>query len=61
MKKGRTADHRTILSYDMDIDGVITTRHRKYMCKIRNSDEDIVVTEEEDRARASAGPDSSQQ
>ena len=35
----RTADDDTILSYDIDIDGMITSRHRKYMSKIRNFDE----------------------
>ena len=46
----RTADDDTILSYDIDIDGTITSRHRKYMSKVRNSDEE---TEEENRAGAS--------
>ena len=46
----RTADDDTILSYDIDIDGMITSRHRKYMSKVRNSDEE---TEEENRAGAS--------
>ena len=54
----RTADDDTILSYDIDIDGMITSRHRKYMSKIRNSDE---VTEEENRAGASTATDSSTQ
>ena len=34
---------------DIDIDGTATTRHRKYMSKLRNSDEE---TEEENRAGA---------
>ena len=46
----RTADDGTILSYDIDIDRTITSRHRKYMCKIRNSNEATEVTEEENRA-----------
>ena len=29
----QTADDNTILSYDIDIDGTITSQHRKYMCK----------------------------
>ena len=33
----RTADDNTILSYEIDIDGTITSRHRKYMCKTKNS------------------------
>ena len=57
----QTADDGTILSYDIDIDGTITSRHRKYMCKIKNSDEATAVTEEENRAGASAATDSSQQ
>ena len=32
-------DDGTILSYDIDIDGTITSRHRKYMCKTKNSNE----------------------
>ena len=31
----QTADDNTILSYDIDIDGTITSRHRKYMCKTK--------------------------
>ena len=54
----RTADDDTILSYDIDIDGMITSRHRKYMSKIRNSDE---VTEEENRAGASRTTDDAAQ
>ena len=54
----RTADDNTILSYDIDIDGTITSRHRKYMCKTKNSDE---VTEEENRAGASKATDDSAQ
>ena len=57
----RTADDGTILSYDIDFDGTITTRHRRYMCKIRNSDEVTAVTEEENRDGAGAAADSSQQ
>ena len=59
VKKVITADDGTIVSYDIDIYGVITTRHRRYMCKIRNVDEEIAVTEEENRA--GAGSESSQQ
>ena len=54
----RTADDGTILSYDIDIDGTITTRHRKYMSKLRNSDEE---TEEENRAGASQATDDTTQ
>ena len=54
----QTADHNRILSYDIDIDGTITSRHRKYMCKIRNSDE---VTEEEKRTGASKATEDSAQ
>ena len=61
MKQVRTADDGTILSYDIDIDGTIITCYRKYMCKIRNSDEETVLTEEENRVGAGARPDSSQQ
>ena len=44
-----TADDGRILSYDIDIDGTTTTRHRKYMSKVPNSD---VETEEENSAEA---------
>ena len=44
----------TILSYDIDIDGTATTRHRKYMSKFKNSDDE---TEEENRAGASQATD----
>ena len=53
-----TADDNTTLSYDIDIDGMITSRHRKYMSKIRNFDE---VTEEENRAGASRATDDAAQ
>ena len=53
-----TADDNTILSYDIDIDGTITSRHRKYISKIRNSDE---VTEEENNAGASQVTDDAAQ
>ena len=39
-----TSDDGIILSYDIDIVGTTTTRHRKYMSKVTNSD---VETEEE--------------
>ena len=45
----RTADDGRILSYDIDIDGTTTTRHRKYMSKVPNSD---VETEEENSTGA---------
>ena len=45
----RTADDGTILSYDIDIDGTTTTRHRKYMSKVTNSDNE---TEEENSTGA---------
>ena len=54
----RTADDGTILSYDIIIDGTITSRHRKYMCKIRNFNEATVATEEENSTGALAEPDS---
>ena len=54
----RTADDNTILPYDIDIDGMITSWHRKNMSKIRNSDE---VTEEENRAGASRTTDDAAQ
>ena len=57
----QTSDDGTILSCDIDIDGTITSRHRKYMCKIKNSDEATAVTKAENRARASVATDSSQQ
>ena len=54
----RTSDDGTILSYDIDIDGTATTRHRKYMSKLRNSDEE---TEEENRAGAGQAMDDAAQ
>ena len=45
----RVADDGRILSYDIDIDGRETTRHRKYLSKIPNSN---VETEEENSAGA---------
>ena len=54
----RTADDDTILSYDIGIDGMITSWHRKYMSKVRNSDEE---TEEENRAEASRAMDDAAQ
>ena len=54
----RTSHDGTILSYDIDIDGTATTRHRKYMSKLRNSDEE---TEEENRAGASQATDNAAQ
>ena len=35
--KVRTADDGTIVSYDIDVNGVFKTRHRKYMSKIKNT------------------------
>ena len=57
----RTADDGTILSYEVNIEGVITTRHRRYLSKIRNSDEVTVMTEEENSSGAQADPGSSTQ
>ena len=45
----RVADDGKILSYDIDVDGSKTTRHRKYLSKIPNSDDE---TEEENTAGA---------
>ena len=44
-----TADDGRIFSYDIDIDGTTTTRHRKYLSKVPNSD---VETEEENSTGA---------
>ena len=52
MKKVRTADDGTIVSYDINVNGVNTTRHRKYICKIRNVGDETAVTKEENRSRA---------
>ena len=49
----RTADDDRILSYDIDIDGTITSRHRKYMAKVKNSN---VATEQENSAGAEQVP-----
>ena len=54
----RTADDGTILSYDIYIDGITTSRHRRYLCKMRNSDEATVTTEKEDSTGALAEPGS---
>ena len=51
--KVRTADDNKILSYDIDIDGTTTSRHRKYMAKVKNSD---VATEQENIAGAGQAP-----
>ena len=45
----RVADDGKILSYDIEVDGTQTTRHRKYLSKIPNSN---VETEEENTAGA---------
>ena len=45
----RVADDGKILSYDIEVDGRETTRHRKYLSKIPNSN---VETEEENTAGA---------
>ena len=45
----RVADDGKILSYDIEVDGSKTTRHRKYLSKIPNSDDE---TEEENTAGA---------
>ena len=49
----RTADDNKILSYDIDVDKTITSRHRKYMCKVKHSD---VATEQENSAGADQVP-----
>ena len=54
----RTSDDGIILSYEIDIDGTTTTRHRKYMSKLRNSDEE---TEEENNAGAGQATDDAAQ
>ena len=54
----RTSDDGTILSYEIDIDGTTTTRHRKYMSKLRNSDDE---TEEENNAGAGQATDDTAQ
>ena len=45
----RVADNGKILSYDIEVDGRETTRHRKYLSKIPNSN---VETEDENIAGA---------
>jgi len=44
-----TVNDNTILSYDINFDGNITSQHRRCMCKIKNSN---VATEEESSAGA---------
>ena len=58
ISKVRTADDGTILSYEVNIDGVTTTGHRRYLCKKRNSNEVTVTTEEENSSGAKAEPGS---
>ena len=52
MKKVRTADYGTIVSYDIDVNGVITTNNRKCVSKIKNVSDETYVSGEENRARA---------
>ena len=52
MKKVRTADDGTIVSYDIDVNGVITTNNRKCVSKIKNVSDETDVSGEENRARA---------
>ena len=40
VKKVRTEDEGTIVSYGIDVNGVITTPHMKYISKIRNAGEE---------------------
>ena len=54
----RTADDGIILSYEVNTDRVITTRHRRYLSKIRNSNEVTVTTEEENTSGAESEPGS---
>ena len=54
----RTSDDSTILSYEIDIDGTTTTRHRKYMSKLKNFDDE---TEEENNAGAGQATDDTAQ
>ena len=57
----RTADDGNILSHEVNIDSVITSRHRRYLSKIKNSDDDTVTTEEDISTGAPAEPGSSTQ
>ena len=50
----RTADDNTILSYDINVDGNITSRHQRYMCKVKHSN---VATEEDNSAGADQASD----
>ena len=61
--KVRTSDDGTIVSDDIDVIGVTTTRHRKYMIKIRNAGdetEDSGNTRDENRAGAESQANSQQ-
>ena len=63
LKKVRTADDGTIVSYDIDVIGVITTHHRKYMSKVKNAYDETDVsgnTGEENRAGAESQTSSQQ-
>ena len=61
--KVRTSYEGTIVTYDIDVNGVITTCHRKYMSKIKNADnetEDSGYTEGENTARGESRASSQQ-
>ena len=52
MKKVRTKDDGTIVSYEIDVNGVIITRHMKHMSKIKNVGDETDVAGEGKRAGA---------
>ena len=55
VKKVRTSDDGAIVIFDIDVNGVITTRRQKYMSKTKNADDETEVsgnTGEENRAGA---------
>ena len=42
----RTASDGTIVSYDINADGCVTTHHGRYMSKLKNADEERESSEE---------------
>ena len=60
MKKVKTSDDGTIVSYAIDAIGVFTTHHRIYMSKIRNADNETEdsgnsISENKAEAESQAG------
>ena len=50
--KGRVADDGTVSSYDLMIGDLPTTRHRRYLAKVRNAREEDSGEEDKEGAPA---------